>query len=161
MKSKAIFSLGGTMKINLMLSLVFFSRLALACPNLTGVYECQDDDGKYFASVEQSADQNGVVTYSVSGTVFAVTDEVPRQIDETDEFKNATIASSCEGDNLVNAIEGELYNDGRFAGTIDMLVTFYLGDNGDLVQMSEGEVTLPDGQGIGFGEMEWCARVQN
>ena len=151
------------MKFALLFSMLTLSFSAFACPDLAGNYQCQSDEGAYHAVVSQRINKDGYAIYSVNGQDFAITDGTTRPMESTEEFRNGTMASVCSDSQteLINYIEGELFNEGNYAGDIEMQLTFYVGNNGDLVQRSEGEVVLPDGQRVGFGEIESCERIGN
>lgn len=138
-------------------TLFAFSASAFAtCPDLKGTYQCEVDGEQWVDKVEQSDNKDGVVTYYVNGDIYAITDGAVRNIPESDQLRNGQTSASCAENKLVVNLLGDLWDQGRFNGSLDMTVISYKGNNGDLVLRQQGTFTSPDGNQYPFDQIMSC-----
>lgn len=99
----------------LVITAFIFSFAALACPNLSGTYVCNDpEEGDYYSTVRQSS-INGITHYFVDegeGEEEIIADGQWRRMEDTEgEFK---MKVDCSGTDLGTHVQGRFNEDDAF-----------------------------------------------
>lgn len=123
---------------------------AFACPNLAGTYTC-NYDGQVEALEMSQTETNGVTVYSMrnpndpndqGGSLPA--DNTTYQLEDSEQFKNATIRGYCEGETFNIAQAGQYYDQGQHIGDIQAVTSMSL-MNGNLLQATNGTFKTASG----------------
>ena len=107
---------------------VTITTAAMACPNLTGEYQCYDEEAGYYTTEVAQAGQGPNTTYSLTddeGIETIKADNKWRQMDSDSKVK-----ASCQGRTLNLSFEQVVAGQ----GTIKANVAVVLNNNRDMVQ---------------------------
>jgi hypothetical protein len=127
----------------LLTGLLFVGAQAFACPDLTGTYTCSYEGQTETLEISQS-ETDGVTTFTMKdptdpndqgGSLPA--DNNTYQIEDSEQFKNATIRGYCEADAFKIAQAGQYYDQGQHIADIDAVISMSLVD-GNLLQDTKG-----------------------
>lgn len=135
----------------LLAGLLLVGAQALACPNLTGTYTCTQDGQSYALQFSQT-EANGVTVYTIKdpnnsadqGGSLPADNQVYR-LQDSKEFKNATIRGWCEGEAFKFEQIGEYYQEDQHIGNLQLVVAMSL-MNGNLLQETTGVFETGSGQ---------------
>lgn len=116
--------------------LVGIASTSLACPNLSGKYNC---NGNVLEVSQVETPQGVVYTTRENGSSFNVIADGKPHSRETEMFKG-TVAYSCQNQTLSVIEIGELFEDLTRVGTIESDYKLYLDENSNLVSAGVSEV---------------------
>lgn len=137
--------------------LSLFAAQAMACPNLTGSYTCNYQNGSSEVVSIAQEQKDGVTVYNYNGSGIPA-DNVIYQIPDDENLKQGTWRAWCdEGRDLLMAeILGKYYHEGSYAGDLTMNLEINL-DGGNLKQVTAGQL-VNEGGTYPFGETMVCTR---
>ena len=132
------------------------SASAFACPNLSGVYTCPDQqNGPQTVEITQT-EENGITTYFQNGESL-VSDNLVKPIPESADFKEGTMQAFCEGDALKVAVKGKVWDQGQFFGDLDVVSNYSLDADKNLVDTFDGSVKSAQGN-YPINDLTTCVR---
>ena len=150
------------MKKALLVAIAAFSTYAFACPNLTGNYQCQDEQETWGIQVTQSV-RGGVTTYSVTDddgvTTSVIADGVSRPMPADPDFREGMMAATCMGNQLGIESTGKIYMEDQYVGFVDLQLVMSIGNGGNLIQDADGTLTLSDGEVWDLDSSMTCTRL--
>jgi hypothetical protein len=109
---------------------------SMACPNLTGVFECIDEDQKPFDMEVRQSEQSGVTTYYF--TTDGVTDSTIADGNSHDlpydpNLRDAKYTANCSGSLVEMKMTGRVFTDEGFEfGSFEVTGQTYVDLRGDL-----------------------------
>lgn len=115
-----------------------FSAQAFACPNLTGNFKCDTQQGSQTLSITQDT-KGSVTVYTVNGDQIPADNQV-RTLPDSDDIRNGTFRAWCDDDTTFKGqILGKYYYQGTYFGDLTANLAFTM-DNGNLKQVTKGSV---------------------
>ena len=133
------------------------SAVAMACPNLSGTFECNYEGEIETMTVSQSV-VNGVTHFNIDGDVL-IADGNTHQMPNTDPAEQATYRANCAGAQVNMEFFSLLFDGGNKIGQVNGNGTMSLDGNSDLVQDIKGTVVI-DGQGnFPIDQLMTCQRI--
>lgn len=119
---------------------LLFSVQAFACPTLTGNYTCKNQDGSTSAMTITQNVNGTVTTYNLNGSDL-LADNQARPMQDDDNIKSGTFRAWCDDNiTLKGEILGKYWNNGSYFGDLTLDIGFSLAANGDLQQVSTGNI---------------------
>jgi hypothetical protein len=112
--------------MKLLLVVFFFSVNALACPQISGTYTCETEDGPEILEISQT-NSSGIETFNIDGTDF-VADGVTKKYADT-EF-NGTITATCSLNKLDITTFGDIYESGTKTSYVAVKESYYASKDG-------------------------------
>lgn len=131
-------------KISFLFVFMAYSANALACPNLSGTFECRSSGGMpYDVTVTQSV-QNGVTTYEMTGDdshdIMIADGRSHDYESDNGKLRNGTYRAVCRADQVDQHMEAELFNEDGKWGDMVADVEYSRGEAGSLVAVTDGEI---------------------
>ena len=128
--------------MKLFAALFLISTFSFACPNLSGLYICDDLGNQEETTVSQQRSGNGVVTFRIrtaSGDEQVITaDGVTRSMPDDDDFADIKIKASCETNKLRVELTGKFVPYGD--APVLILSEMSLNQDNNLVTESSGQI---------------------
>jgi hypothetical protein len=126
------------------------SGSAFACPQISGNYTCQTQDGPQITVIQQSTAVDGDI-FDIDGYQFKA-DGVAYP-ENSEEF-TGTIATACTANAVDITIIGDVIENGTKIGSTNLTQSMYM-ENGSLIQDLNG-VFEYEGQAIPIAEKILC-----
>ncbi len=141
----------------LLVVLGLFTAQAFACPNLTGSYTCNYQDGSSEVVTVSQDQKDGVTVYNYNGSEMPA-DNQTYQIPDDENLKQGTWRAWCDAGSEVLAAQilGKYYNQGSYAGDLTMNIAISL-NGGNLQQVTNGQL-VNSGGSHPFSETMVCNR---
>lgn len=129
-----------------------FATLALACPDLSGEYQCYDEDYGYYTNTVSQTGSGAATVYTVTNYEGTDTATANNQwVNTVQSGQNIKTKASCQGDSLVLTMQ---FVDPA-AGVVTANINMSLDASTDLV----GQASLNVG-GVSFpAEVSTCTRL--
>ena len=103
------------MKLFTVLATIFFANLAMACPQLSGNYQCAYDGGTEMMVISQNQRADGVTVYTMDGDEL-IADGNTQPLQQSDFVGN--YAAVCSGAVLDVNVQGYLIDKSYKVGTM-------------------------------------------
>jgi hypothetical protein len=115
------------------------SANAWACPDLTGTYTCQYQDGQTEVITLSQENKDGVVTYTYNNNASIPADNVAYPVPDGPTLREGTLRAWCEADTFKSQLVGKYYDQGVYFGDLTLNIDFAKVGN-DLKQVNTGSV---------------------
>jgi hypothetical protein len=120
----------------LILALAIMSSAAFACPNLTGNFNCKLGSRVFDIQIENNEKGYHFITAGVE--MDYITDGQGYEIPSTENYKDAIVKSSCEGNAfIVNFTASILYEGSVIAHEVSKTEYSLNGDNLSMIQKTK------------------------
>lgn len=128
--------------------LLLFSIQALACPDLTGKFNCTYQDGStQVVTITQALNKDGVTVYTYNGSALPADNQVyPLKDDQS--LKNATYRVWCDPTDanvLQSQLLGQYFSQGSYYGDLTLNMAMTLSGD-DLKQTTTGQLKNSGGE---------------
>jgi hypothetical protein len=117
-----------------LIAMSLYTTTAIACPDLTGTYNCIDSGGTYNKMSITYREAGGISYYNFNGYPEMPADGTAVTMPDTAEIKNFTYHLTCNADDLEMQLNYNMYDKGTLTHTVEGLTSVYLISGG--MQMS-------------------------
>jgi len=123
---------------------LLFSAQAFACPDLTGSFQCQYQDGSTETVSITQANKSGVMVYNYNGTEIPA-DRITYDVPDEENIREGKFTAWCDDDVTLKAnLNGKYWSQGNYIGDLTMDMFFSI-ENGNLKTTSNGVLKTGNG----------------
>lgn len=137
--------------------LLFFASGAYACPNLSGHFNCPDNDTDEAVEIKQTIGQQGDIL-SLNDSELVI-DDKDHSVTDDPTFRNAVVHISCDEHAVRKRVTGDFYDGEQKVGEMDSLTEFSLVE-GAFIQTVQGTMRNSVGE-TPLNDKITCARDAN
>ncbi len=123
---------------------LMLSAPAFACPDLSGTFRCQYQDGSVETLTIAQDNKSGVEVYNYNGSEIAA-DNVTRVLPDDANLKSGTFRAWCDDNTTLKAeLISEYWDNSRYIGDLTMNMFFTM-ENGSHKSKSTGVLKTGNG----------------
>ena len=139
------------MKLLIILAATFCASFALACPQLSGHFQCNFGNGAETTTITQEQRADGVTVYTIN-SMEVITDGIAHPYQ--DSRSSGTYTATCNAALLQVVSKGDLLDQGEKVGFLDIVISMLKNNTGLTIQM-KGQL-LHQGKSIAIDEFSKC-----